>query len=342
MIAAIASGAAGSIRRLDPVLLTIGGVLALLALLVPAQASASLIFTLQSLLRIAPYLLLAVGIAAWIEASGADRLLARAFAGRLSTMILVAALFGALSPFCSCGVVPIVAALLAIGMPLPAVMAFWLASPVMDPQMFVLTVAGIGLGFTIAKTVAAIAIGALGGFATWGLLRLGAFDQPLRGVISACGARRLRQDEPIVWAFWHDADRRMRFLDSTRRNVWFLGRWMALAFLLESLMLAWLPGEVVGRWLGAEGVFAIPLAAFIGAPAYLNGYAAIPTTAALLELGMSPGAALAFMVAGAVTSIPAAVAVYALVRPRVFAWYLFLAFAGATAVGYAYQSVLWL
>ncbi len=44
-------------------------------------------------------------------------------------MILTAALFGALPPFCSCGVIPLIAALMAAGAPLPAVMAFWLASP---------------------------------------------------------------------------------------------------------------------------------------------------------------------------------------------------------------------
>jgi uncharacterized membrane protein YraQ (UPF0718 family) len=75
-------------------------------------------------------------------------------------------------------------------------------------------------------------------------------------------------------------------------------------------------------------------------PAYLNGYAAIPTTGALLALGMTPGAALAFMVAGAVTSIPAAVAVFALVRRPVFLWYLALALVGSTAAGYAYQAWL--
>ena len=47
-----------------------------------------------------------------------------------------------------------VAALLAIGVPLPAVMAFWLASPLMDPSMFVLTAGVLGTEFAIGKTVA--------------------------------------------------------------------------------------------------------------------------------------------------------------------------------------------
>ena len=93
-------------------------------------------------------------------------------------------------------------------------------------------------------------------------------------------------------------------------------------------------------WLGSGRAWAIPSAALIGVPAYLNGYAAIPTTGALIALGMTPGAALAFMVAGAVTSVPAAIAVFALVRRPVFLWYLALAFVGSAAVGFAYQGWL--
>ena len=105
-------------------------------------------------------------------------------------------------------------------------------------------------------------------------------------------------------------------------------------------MLAYLPAEAVGRWAGADSAFAVPLAAVVGAPAYLNGYAAIPTARALIDLGMAPAAALAFMVGGAVTSIPAAVAVFALVRWPVFLAYLGLGLGGAMLAGWGYGIAL--
>ncbi len=52
---------------------------------------------------------------------------------------------------------------------------------------------------------------------------------------------------------------------------------------------------------------------------------------------MQPGAALAFMTAGEVTSLPTAMSIFVLVRRGVFAWYLALGVAGALAVGVAYQ-----
>ena len=55
---------------------------------------------------------------------------------------------------------------------------------------------------------------------------------------------------------------------------------------------------------------------------------------------MAPGAAMGFMVAGGITSIPASMAVFALARKAVFAWYLALAAVGALVLSYLYQA-LW-
>ena len=141
---AIAVGLGRATRSLDRVALAIGALIAGLALFAPPQALASLRFTTASLFEVAPFLLGSVAVAAYAKASGADAVIARAFTGRLPAMIVLAALIGALSPFCSCGVIPLIAALLSMGVPLPPVMAFWLASPLMDPTMFVLTVGTLG------------------------------------------------------------------------------------------------------------------------------------------------------------------------------------------------------
>lgn len=330
--------AALPIRRLDKAVLASAAILAVIAAISADQAVDSVTFTVESLIGIAPFLLVAVAVAAYTEAAGVDRLIDRTFQGRaVSGMVVAAALFGAMSPFCSCGVIPIIGALLAMGMPLPAVMAFWLASPVMDPEMFILTAGGLGTAFALAKTVGAVGLGLLGGFGTLALGRFGLFETPLKGTVSRCGTSSLREARPVQWAFWRDADRRGRFAGTVRSNGLFLLKWLSLAFLLESVMLAYLPAELVGQWVGGDSLFAIPLASVVGAPAYLNGYAAIPTTAALMDLGMAPGAAMSFMLAGAVTSIPAAIAVFALVRREVFAAYLAFGFTGAVLSGVAYQ-----
>ena len=324
----------------DRVALAILAILAALALADPAQAPASLRFMAGALASVAPWLLLSVGIAAYAAASGADNLIARAFHGREAAMVATAATMGALSPFCSCGVIPLIAALLAMGVPLAPVMAFWLASPVMDPAMFALTAGALGFDFAVAKTLAAIGLGLFGGFGVLALGRGGWLTDPLRAGVGngGCGGAKIRNPKPPVWAFWREAARREKFGREALKSALFLGKWLTLAFLLESLMLAYVPAEAVAGLLGGEGLAPIALATLVGVPAYLNGYAALPLVSGLLEQGMAPGAGLAFLVAGGVSSIPAAIAVWALAKREVFALYLGFAFAGSLAAGLIFQA----
>ncbi|MCB1718030.1 MAG: permease [Candidatus Competibacteraceae bacterium] len=327
--------------RIDRVWLTIAVLFAGLALLNPIQAGSSVEFTLQALWDVLPFLLLSIAIAAYAKASGADNLIARAFQGRALPMITFAAVMGALSPFCSCGVIPLIAALLAMGVPLAPVMAFWLASPLMDPSMFVLTIGTLGTEFALAKTLAAFSIGLFGGFGIWLIQRNGGFSDPLREGIGdgGCGGAKVRKPKAVVWSFWQDSERRRSFLEGARDNLLFLGKWLTLAFVLESLMVAYIPAEWVAQAVGGEGLLPVISAALVGIPAYLNGYAALPLVGGLVEQGMAPGAGLAFLLAGGVTCIPAAIAVYALTRLPVFFAYLGFAFTGAVTAGLLFGLV---
>lgn len=311
-----------------------------LAAVDPAQALASAGFVARALVEILPFLALSVVAAGVAAATGADRLIARAFTGRPATMIAMGALVGALSPFCSCGVIPLVAALLSMGVPLAPVMAFWLASPLMDPSMFLLTAGVLGVEFALAKTLGAVALGLAGGTAVHLAQSAGWLAEPLRDGIGngGCGGARVRNPGPVVWRFWSEAPRRAKFLTESRAIALFLLKWLTLAFLLESLMLAFVPAETVATLLGGPGLMPILTATLVGVPAYLNGYAALPLVGGLIGQGMAPGAGMAFLIAGGVTSIPAALAVWALVRPRVFALYLGLSMAGALALGLAFQG----
>ena len=104
-------------------------------------------------------------------------------------------------------------------------------------------------------------------------------------------------------------------------------------------MLRYVPAELIADLLGGPGAWPVLLGALVGAPAYLNGYAAVPLVDALLAQGMAEGAAMSFVIAGGVSSIPAALAVWALVKPRVFAAYLGIALLGAVLAGFTWGAM---
>ena len=305
----------------------------------PAQFPKSLQFTAGALANTAPYILFAILAVAYLKATGAEAIVAKAFEGRQVRMIVLAAMMGGLSPFCSCEVIPFIAGLLALGTPLAPVMAFWLASPLMDPPAFLITAGALGWEFAVAKTMVAVGMGLLGGFVMLSMTRAGLFADSLRersgGGCSSCGSPFKGTPN---WQFWTEEKRRNVFRREAIANGYFLLKWLTLAYVLESMMLAYIPAESIAQVLGGEGIFPIILSALIGAPAYLNSYAAPPLVAGLMEQGMSAGAAMAFVVAGGVSSIPAMTAVFALVKRQVFAAYIGLGFFGAVLSGLAYGT----
>ncbi len=291
-------------------------------------------FAVKALLNTAPYVFFAVVAIAFLKATSAETVVAKAFEGNETRIIVFAALVGGLAPFCSCEVIPFVAALLAAGTPISAVMAFWLSSPLMDPPAFVITTGALGIEFAVAKTVAAVGIGLMGGFVVRALVSAGYFNDPLKNTSSGCSTCCGSQSEPEVnWAFWHEPDRRSVFANVALENGLFLLKWLLLAYLLEAVMIAYVPADKIASIVGGQGLGSIMVGALAGIPAYLNAYAAPALVDALMQQGMSAGAGMAFITAGAMTSIPAMAAVFALVKPQVFSAYIALALMGAVTSG---------
>ncbi len=328
----------------DPVTIGLLAILISLLLIDANQLGPTLLFTADALWGMAPFFLLAIGFAAWAKATSADALIAKAFSGSPIKATVIAAMVGGISPFCSCGVIPLIAAMLGAGVPLAPVMAFWLASPIMDPEMFILTAAGISFEFAVAKTFVAIFMGLLGGFTILLLQRNGFVLNPLKaevsptcdtGCASSCDSNKVERPE---WKFWQHSERMQSFRQEFSSVGVFLGKWLTLAFVIESIMVAYVSSEWIAAWVGDSNPFAIPLAAVVGVPSYLNGYAAIPLVSGLMDIGMSSGAAMAFVTAGAVSSIPAAIAVFAMVKKPVFALYLGIGLTGSMISAVAYQS----
>ena len=309
---------------------------------VPSDFTTILDSAVGNILHTGIFIAFAVFLLAYLRATDAETIVGKAFKGNEYRMILLASVVGGLMPFCSCEVIPFIAALLAVGTPLSAVMAFWLSSPIMDPPMFLITAGGLGWDFAIAKTLAAVGMGLFGGLAVKFLSSYGAFQNPLKDKApsgcTSCGGTTPKSDTP-KWRFWKEDIRLAVFKDTAIENALFLLKWLTLAYIIEALMIQYIPAEWIAGALGGNGFGTIVLGAVIGAPAYLNGYAAVPLLSGLLEQGMDNGVAMSFLLAGSVSCIPAAMAVWALVKPQVFATYIALGITSAIIGGLIWSIV---
>jgi len=378
------------------------------------QISAIVSFIVAAFLHIWPYLLVTIPLAVAVNLSGASRYINRAFQARPLVAIVLATAVGAFSPFCSCGVIPVIAALLMSGVPLAPVMSFWIASPSMDPEAFFLSVSTIGWELAVWRLVATLILSLSAGFVThfiaergwlgqqvlrrrqamsvqntWVLLkkswqrlkhglspspflRLGIGNPVLAAEAVCChasasgvrmGDNRRMASTALAPASGCDIGRgvgcgdncgstkgsscsgnttsfRRRLLDETGNAILMVAKFMALAFFLEALITRYIPTEWIAGLLGRQNPWAIVAAAFLGVPVYTSNLAALPMVSGLLAQGMNPAAALAFLIAGPTTTLPAMSAVWGLTSRRVFALYVSFSLVGAVALGYLYSWVM--
>ena len=143
-------------------------------------------------------------------------------------------------------------------------------------------------------------------------------DKPKAG---GCGCRRKTN-------FWSHVFKES--YSATRMVI----KFMALAFFLEALIILYIPSELIAGIMGRGNAWAIITAALLGVPTYTSNLSALPMVSGLLAQGMSPAAALAFLIAGPTTTLPAMAAVWSLVSHRVFVLYVSFALVGAIVLGY--------
>ena len=193
------------------------------------------------------------------------------------------------------------------------------------------------------KGMAAIGLGLFGGGMTTLVARRDWAMSPLRayrivgslgGKCGVCGEDTPGFDPRI----WRDPARRGRFA----REIWSITRLILLvltsAFAAKYLLNAWLEPNAVAAFVGQESAFAVPLAVIFGGPANIDGNAAFPLTRALLEHGMSLGAAMAFPVSGGVVGIWGAMAIFPVLNLKPFLLDLALAAIGSMVCGPAFGA----
>ena len=370
--------------------------------LILQETAGILISVGASFLHILPYLALSIPLAVPLKRIGAAEKIRTGLSGNPYLAVGMATLVGALSPFCSCGVVPIIAALLLGGVPLAPVMSFWLASPSMDPEIFILSVGSIGGELAIWRLAATFAMSLSGGLIIlylekrgWighAILRASISRQPREAPSPRALAPVTARLAPVACCPGMDFSLptvavavavgsccQERPMPSTpfltenqsgqRRNETFgmppptpspscgcasstgwrgmgkdavsttlsLSMYMLVAFLLEAVIIRYVPQDLIASHLGSQSLMSVPLATLISIPMYTTNLTSLGLISGLLQRGMSGGAALAFLIGGAVTTLPAMSAVFGIVRWRVFLLYLSFCISAALLSGFAYQ-----
>jgi uncharacterized membrane protein YraQ (UPF0718 family) len=241
------------------------------------------------------------------------------------------------TPFCSCGTTAVVLGMMASTIPWAPIVAFMVASPLTSPQELFYSAGLFGWGFSITFMVASIVLGlaggAIAGFAEargWlkGQARIASKPETVLPVLAPLPS----PDKPRVTARMFGRE----FYETARKLVVMFFGFSFIGYFLNSLI----PQEWIQNVFGSGNMFSVPLAAIIGIPFYLNTEASLPLLRSFMDSGMSSGAAMAFLITGAGTSIGALTGALTIARWKVVGIVLGTLIAGAMIFGFGYDMFL--
>jgi uncharacterized membrane protein YraQ (UPF0718 family) len=246
---------------------------------------------------------------------------------------IMAALFGAITPFCSCSSVPLFIGFVQAGIPLGITFSFLITSPLMNEVAFVLLIGLFGWKVALLYLLSGITIGIISGLIL-GRMKL---ERYVEGFVYDIKPQSSGQviEEKLTWK-----ERVSRAFESTREIVEKVWLFVILGIGIGAFIHGFVPQDALTGIMGKGAWWSVPVSVILGIPLYSNAAGIIPIVSAMLSKGASLGTALAFMMSVVGLSLPEAV-----ILKRVLKTPLLIIFFSVIAVsiiltGYMFNFVL--
>ena len=271
----------------------------------------------------APYLLFGFCMAGVLSVLISPEIVERHLGGTQAGSVIRASLFGVPLPLCSCSVIPVTVSLRRHGAGRGATMAFLLSTPQTGVDSIMVTYALLGPVLAVFRPLAAFITGILGGL-TANLLHNGSPEAEGKQTTchEPCCCESPRPQNRLRLAFTHG-------FVTLPRDV---GKSMLVGVAIAAAISAFIPEDLLAEYLGG-GLLSMLAMMLFGIPVYVCATASVPIAAALIAKGVSPGAALVFLMTGPATNAAGIAAVWKTMGSRTAIIYLATTAVSALAAG---------
>jgi len=248
------------------------------------------------LAEMAPYLIIGFIFAGILHVFISVQRIAKHLGGASFSSVLKATLFGIPLPLCSCGVIPAVASLRRSGASKGATLAFLISTPTTGVDSILATYSLLGPVFTLYRIAASFIAGLVAG------LGANVFDRRSTEEESTKEPRCAVCGEPDD-GHDHGFGARLRAMIaySFGELVADIGKWLLIGILIGGVISYFLPAGLITTYLGSPILQMLVMLA-LSVPLYICATGSLPIAAALIMKGISPGAALVFLIAGPATN----------------------------------------
>lgn len=211
------------------------------------------------------------------------------------------AVFGAVTPFCSCSSVPLFIGFVQGGIPLGVTFSFLITSPLVNEVAIAMFLGMFGVKATLIYAVSGIVLGTIGG---WLLGKLN-LEPLLSDWVKKILDNKMKQTE-------YEEEKRTfsQRLPEITRGAWDIVRgvllYVIIGIAIGAAMHGYVPENYFNQYLGGGEWWTVPLAVILAVPMYANAAGIVPVIEVFVAKGVPLGTAIAFMMATVGLSIPEA------------------------------------
>jgi len=250
---------------------------------------------------------------------------------------ILASMFGAVTPFCSCSSIPLFLGFTSARIPLGITMAFLITSPMINEVAVILLGSILGVKFMILYILTGMAAGILGGFFI-DIIKAEKHLTPLG-----------RQAMDIEMENQPDAglevikltlkDRHNFAKDEVREITGRVWKWIFIGVGLGAALHGFVPEEFITENLGKGNWWTVPGAVLLGIPLYSSASAIVPVAETLLAKGLPVGTTLAFMMSTVAASFPEFMMLKQVMKPRLLLIFFLMLLVFFTAAGWIFNFI---
>ena len=256
----------------------------------------------------------------------------------------LAALFGAITPFCSCSSIPLFIGFVRGGIPLGVTLSFLITSPLINEVAVAMFAATFGWRITLIYIASGLVLGTVLGIVL-GQLRLERYLSPwIQQLLQTASVSTDTAADTASQPFLKRLPDLSRHVGTILRDAWRIVRgvlvYVLIGIAIGAAIHGYVPQDFFAEHLSTDSWYAVPLAVVLAVPMYANAAGVVPIVQVLVSKGVALGTAMAFMMAVVGLSLPEAT-----MLKKIMSWKLIGIFFGSVTLailllGYFFNIVL--
>ena len=246
---------------------------------------------------------------------------------------LIAALFGTITPFCSCSSVPLFIGFVRGGIPLGVTLAFLISSPLVDTVVIAMLLGVFGAKVTLIYVISGILAAVVVGYLL-GKMKLEKYLSPWALKATNTLIHGAQNQEQVRFSV-----RFTRAFNETMNIVRSVGLYVFIGVGVGAVIHGFVPVDFFETYLNVNNLIAVPVAVVVAVPLYANAAGILPIAQVLVDKGIPLGVVLAFMMAAVGLSIPSAIMLKKAMTGRLIAIFYGTITASIIILGYVYTWI---